>query len=71
MVAKVKEFAMDGRYQVDWIMRRAVVIVADNVVFIGSRWLAVAQICVSEIGDVYFRSMDPLELRQLRLVASK
>jgi hypothetical protein len=34
MVAKMKELAMDGRYQVDWIMRRAVVIITDNVVFI-------------------------------------
>jgi hypothetical protein len=70
MVAKVKELAMDGRYQVDWIMRRAVVIVTDNVVFI-SRVGSVAQVCVSEISNVYFRSMDPLELRQLRFIPSK
>jgi hypothetical protein len=59
-----------GANQVDWIMWRAVVIITDNVVFI-SRVGSVAQVCVSEISNVNFRSMDPLELRQLRFVASK
>jgi hypothetical protein len=67
MVAKVKELAMDGRNKVDWIMRRAIVIITDNVVLI-ARVGSVAKICVCEISDVYFRSMDPFKLRQLRFI---
>jgi len=57
MVAKVKELAMDGRYGFNRIMRSAVVIVADNVVFVCAVF-TVAKVCVSKIGDIDFGAMN-------------
>jgi len=51
-------------------VRCAIVIVTDNVVFVRTVG-AIAQVCVSEIGDIYFRPMDPFKPRQLRFILAK
>jgi hypothetical protein len=51
-------------------VRSSIVTITNNVVLV-LRIGFVAKIFVKEVGDVGFRFMDPLELRQLRLVAPK
>jgi hypothetical protein len=70
MVAKVKELAMDGRNQVNRIMRRAVVVVTDYVVLVCAVG-SVAKVCVCEVGHVYLGTVNPLEANQLRFVLAK